>query len=463
MHKNNVIAADRAIIALIFLFIGVAVFPWSNGFGDNYFAHHRAIQTIVLLAVPVVIFCGGWRKSFLSAVDKKISLGAFLCFGGGAISVVLSESIPHALLEYLLWILLGVLWLGCASIRGARLARYTVYFFLLSHLCVIFLAVIYLGIALAKGDPVVAELIYPNVDNIRFFNQLQVLTFPFLLIYLNTPRWAGLAFLLFSTNVALLCIGGARGAFLVMVIILPLTFWLAPALRQQVVRGALACVLGVLAYGLLLWVGAEGMRDISRAGSSGRVEMWLEIIRGLGWHHLIWGEGPAHYVYFSDFVFGHPHNSVLQWLLEWGAISLVGLSIIVMHVFLRAVRYLQRCPHDLLVLGLFISWISALAYSLVDGVIVMPLAQTLLIIFMGLLWGQTCAEKVPSGAEATDGNIVSPFIHSVLAGVFVLVLTAPYVYLTSAYYLQQDDLSYGIKGPRFWINGSPLRLPERTE
>src|SRR5690606_1896503 len=279
-----------------------------------------------------------------------------------------------------------------------------------------------------------------------------------LLLLLKHPRVWLVASIFFMANILLICIGGARGAGLCIALLLLLVGWLDKSLRGHVFRGVVAGVIAVLLYVGLWLLQPVGLRDISRSGTSGRLDMWLDLISRLEWHHWFWGIGPANYALLDHpFMFGHPHNSVLQWILEWGMLSFLGLAVVVGHIVFKSVSYVKNNPEDLITKGLLLSSLAALAYSLVDGVIVMPIAQTLLIVFLGLLYGRV----VPREEALTELTTApsSPW-RSLLMGFFVLVITVPYVYLASQYYIQQSSNYDNVVGPRFWINGVPLQWPD---
>jgi hypothetical protein len=441
------------------LFIIGAIFPWRDGFGDGSFAHHRIVQLSFLLFLAIFLVSRVWRSTIASQNDNSFKLGALLFYAGGLLSGLMAASVLNAGLEYLHWILLGILFISCTGICSDTFIKPLTITFIVAHGLLIFLSILYLLFALVEGDPLQANVIYPATENIRFYNQIQVFVLPILLLLLKHPRVNLLAFIFFAANVLLLCIGGARGAALAVAFIIFLAAIALPSLRPHVMRALLASILAVIIYAILWWFGVDGLRDISRSGSSGRVDMWLEIIRNLEWHHLLWGVvGPANYVSFSQqFSFGHPHNSVLQWILEWGGISFVGAALIVSRILYKAVLYVKHVPDDIFALGLLMSWLAALAYSLVDGVIVMPIAQTLFIAFAGLLWGRVNAKPA---ANADSKTAPAGAWKALMVGWLILVITVPYVYFASQYYVQQSSTYSDIKGPRFWINGTPLLLPQ---
>lgn len=454
----------HAVVVIFFaLFLVGVIFPWREVFGDGYFAHHRIVQLIFLTFIAVYLMSHQWRKAVIRREDKWLRIGAALFYAGGLVSLGLGMSVTQAGLEYLHWVLLGILFISCAGVSSDLYVKPLAIIFLVAHGLLIFLAILYLLFALLEGDPLQAIVIYPATENIRFFNQIQIFVLPLLLLLLKYPRVGYLAFIFFTANALLLCVGGARGAGLALSVILFIVAVAVPSMRGNVIRASLASLLSLIIYAILWWIGVEGLHDISRSGTAGRAEMWLEIIRNLQWHHLVWGIGPANYVLFGQlYSFGHPHNSVLQWILEWGGISFLGATLIVSRILYKATVYVKQMPSDLFTLGLLLSWLAALAYSLVDGVIVMPIAQTLFVAFAGLLWGRVSGRPASTTDAEDANNLTGPMnvVKSCMAGLLVLLITVPYIYLASQYYVQQSSTCSDTSGPRFWVNGTPLLFPE---
>ena len=443
----------------LMVYIISVIFPWRDGIADGYFAHHRFMQIGLMLYVALS-FIYARQFVLVKHLDLSGCWGVAICYTGGLISAFFAFSSVHAGLEYLHWILLGALFYYClqVSFYDAKALPRLGISFLLAHGALVFLSCLYLLFALLNSDPLKASVIYPATENIRFFNQIQVFVLPLLLLLLKHPRFGLLTNLFFLANVLLICIGGARGAGLCLVLMLIWGWWFDRSLKKLIMRGALLSGIAVLIYIGLGLLQPVGLQDLSRSGTSGRLDMWIDLILRLDWHHLLWGIGPANYALLDDeFIYAHPHNSVLQWILEWGWLSFIGLAIVVSNIIVKSFKYLKLHPDDLITKGLFLSSSSALAYSLVDGVIVMPIAQTLLIIFLGLLFG-----RVFQGGETSSGlqSIQSSPWRSLLIGAIILLITVPYVYLASQYYLQQSSSYQNVVGPRFWINGVPLRWPD---
>ena len=443
----------------LIIFVVGAIYPWRDGIAEGFFANQIIMQIGLIILCGVLSSIVVLRFSLKSKSHGLLIWGGAVCYAGGLVSVFFAMSIPHAGMEFLHWVLLGVFLFYCVNLATSKNNVLILGVALLfNHGLLVFLACLYLLFALINNDSLQAAVIYPASENIRFFNQVQIFILPLLLLLLKHPRVWLVASIFFMANILLICIGGARGAGLCIALLLLLVGWLDKSLRGHVFRGVVAGVIAVLLYVGLWLLQPVGLQDISRSGTSGRLDMWLDLISRLEWHHWFWGIGPANYALLDHpFMFGHPHNSVLQWILEWGMLSFLGLAVVVGHIVFKSVSYVKNNPEDLITKGLLLSSLAALAYSLVDGVIVMPIAQTLLIVFLGLLYGRV-VQRVENATEQT-ASLPSPR-RSLMIGLFVLMITVPYVYLVSQYYLQQSVNYDNVVGPRFWINGVPLQWPE---
>src|SRR5690606_16114482 len=102
------IRTDRVAVAAFALFIIGAIFPWRDGFGDGYFAHHRIVQLSFLAFLTICMVSGVWRTATLNQHDLQFKLGVLLFYVGGLLSGLMAICVPQAGLEYLHWMLLGI-------------------------------------------------------------------------------------------------------------------------------------------------------------------------------------------------------------------------------------------------------------------------------------------------------------------------------------------------------------------
>jgi O-antigen ligase len=106
------------------------------------------------------------------------------------------------------------------------------------------------------------------------------------------------------------------------------------------------------------------------------------------------GVGPMNFYFYNSFG-THPHNSVLQIAAEWGLpatfiiLAILGYSFNCWYKKFNASKLQSASNLDSnLSIILFFTIIANGAYSLVEGVIVMPISQVLMFTMIGLMIGQ---------------------------------------------------------------------------
>ena len=160
------------------------------------------------------------------------------------------------------------------------------------------------------------------------------------------------------------------------------------------------------------------------------------------------GLGTTRYGYY---IVAHPHNSVLQWAAELGLLSVgIILATISLSIFrwIKAVRHSNMAPNaesDFSHAALLAAIIGMLGYSLVSGVIVMPLSQTILVLISGWMLSAVWDRKTTdiSLTFSNKGNIVFGMSILLIAG-FIVTLLPDFELLLHSSYEQQ------FYGPKFW-------------
>jgi O-antigen ligase len=450
---------------LTFFIVG-AIFPWRDALGDSYYDHQRLLQSLMLMVLATVWVARNRRQDLLAACrDRYLILGFWAMMAGGAASVWFGLVPANGLINYVHWLLLFSLFVVCTQARASD-ASFTAGGMLAAQAVAVFLGILYLVFALFGEDLFNPNIIYPGVDNIRFFNQIQVFVGALLVFLLGRPRIGGWAFALLTANILLMILGGARGTIFVALMIMFLVGLVLPQQRPRVYRAVAALLAAGVVYVGLHSLEFQGTYPMGRSESSERLDMWMKILDFLKFHNILWGVGPGNYDQF-EIIYSHPHNSILQFLIEWGATALTGAALIIGRLLVLAYRHVRRYPEDELTQALLAALVAGLGYSLVSGVIVMPVPQTLLFMFAGLVWGRVAlAEKraasSPTGLEGRQRIESSNSIcswQSLLAALLILVLTVPYVWLVSNYYLQATSTSGLHGGPGFWRNGAAFVLP----
>lgn len=426
-----------AVAAYVFLAPNVDFAPdlqWHDG---------QRIAQLVLLAVVVLVVCltpGASRGMTAVWSDFRPGIRAALAiaFVLGLVSSVLALFPRWALLEWgLLWLLL-ILVLSVAAHRRSddRLDQWLVLVFFATatayvvSVCIIYAAMLLIGPDYGQGFDI-GEL-YPGFSNVRFFGHLQTMLLPFLLLpalWWGTTRARRL--LLWGVPAVwwmLFIVAGTRGTWVALLIGIVAVLMFAGSLGRRWAKwqiGGLLC--GMLCYAIFV-LGVPKLLSqpasfIYRTGDivslSLRDVLWTSALEFAA-QHPWFGIGPMHYAHLLEVeVASHPHGAVLQWLAEWGvpaALLLTGVCAFAGLTYAAHVRRAVKVNEDdrkgLVQIALLAALAGAAAQAMVDGVLIMPVSQTLLALLCG--WG------VGIYLEARKSQ---PRQRGTLEHVFVVVLT----------------------------------------
>ena len=340
-------------------------------------------------------------------------------------------------------------------------------------------AVIYLTMLLA--GPVYKQgfnalELYHGFSNVRFFGYLQTLLLPFLLL---PAIWWGTTparrILLWSVPVAwwMLLIGsGSRGAWVALlagVIAVrlfagrPGRFWMHWQLAA-LLGGGICYVLFVLL--LPQWL-AQPAVYLHRTGEimslSLREVLWTEALQFAGQQPWL-GIGPMHYAQAATRIAAHPHNAVLQWLAEWGipaAVLLTALCATAGLAFAGHVRRVAQADKGIRVpvqVPLLAALAGAAAQSMVDGILVMPVSQTLLALLCGWAMGLYFEERrcmVQAGAPGRRVMTVTALTAALVVAWGVAPEIGHIAEREQAYLVAHPPENPALPNlmPRFWTQG----------
>ncbi len=442
------------LVLLVVLFVAALQVPLAGLFEMSEHNYQRWVQAFFLVLIAISGLAPSFHHRFTASLQwlgPVFLSGIFLFLIGGAVSVSVNGK-AYAALEYLHWLLLLFVLTSCIGV-APYVARYALGCFLFLHMLSVMVGVLNCSFALFSGNSLWAQIVYPNNGNIRFFNQIQVLAIPLLLFFLPLKRFQVWVALLIAAEFFLLFIGGARGACLTLVLVAVLVGQCRQWRRQFYILVSAAAAAGVLYWLSLRW-GFDGIQDLTRSGSSGRVAMWSALLRELDWRYLFYGAGPGSYTLFSgNLQLGHPHNAILQILYEWGGLALCGLLTSVAVMMHRALVYVRGRPLDGFAFSVFLSLVAALAYAMVDGVIVMPVSQSMLIILAGLLMGLVAAGPQQVASPLAPVRRV-PFSLAGKGGLCLVL--AVYMRLIEHEYFVRPTRVYDWDMVRFWVPGEPV-------
>ncbi len=229
--------------------------------------------------------------------------------------------------------------------------------------------------------------------------------------------------------------------------------------------------LSVLASGIVLYVLAIFViylatgtymlahQEFIDSTSAGRLTLWLSALELTNLNPFI-GIGPIQFSQLDqNEIAAHPHNIILQLLVEWGVIAMLLAVAITSYGFIKWISFstdkIKTNPEStILYSALTSSFITGNLHALVSGVWVMPLSQLTLIIIIGWMYGLYRQED-------TDIKPASkPYVFVVL----ILIVLTTFIYslypelsnLANWIQTSFEATGYSMLHPRFWSQGNIL-------
>lgn len=432
----------------------------------NFHDDKRLIELllIIFLLLYNIIFI---NKTLSFNLKKPISYCIYLLIIFAIASSYLAYSPRHALIEISLFAGLIYLTLFVANLyyeTDRLLVQKIIYVFWASvSLCMFSFYVGYIA-ATISYTPLTWPAPLTGFTNIRSFNQFQLwtlglITLPLLTVDFknaNTRKWLHLALACWWI---LLFYSASRGAILSLSLGIFITAMIYRKLAWPFIRLQLAYIAaGFLGYHVLFQLipylrgSAIVTETVMRDSTSDRLELWSQCLN-LIQNHPVFGVGPMHFAWYSN-TNAHPHNSVLQIMAEWGLpaalliLAITGYGLICWLKKFNISNLLHKSRLDCnLAIALFFSVVTSFVYSLVDGVIVMPISQVLMFTIIGLMIGYYSKDHV---TEVKRKSIFIP----IFAGITLAALiwsTLPEILQSASGDPKRFSMNYSAAGPRFWL------------
>lgn len=432
----------------------------------NFHDDKRLIQ--LLLIIFLLLYSMIFTNKTLSFNPKKtISSCIYLVIILAIASSYLAYSPRHALIEVSLFAGLIYLALFVADLyyeTDREVVQKIIYIFWASiFLCMFSFYVGYIA-ATISYTPLKWPAPLTGFTNIRSFNQYQLwtlglITLPLLTVDFKNAsirKWlhAGL-----TCWWILLFYSASRGAILSLSLGILVTAIIYRKLAWPFIRLQLAYIAaGFVGYQALFQLvpylrgSAIVTGTIMRDSTSDRLALWnqcLDLIQ----NHPFFGVGPMHFAWYSN-TNAHPHNSVLQIMAEWGlpaALLIIAITCYGLICWLKKFnigKLLDKSGEDRnLAIALFFTVVTSFIYSLVDGVIVMPVSQVLMFTIIGLMIGYYSKDNV---AKIEKKSIFIP----IFAGITLAALiwsTLPEILQSASGDAKRFSMGYSAAGPRFWL------------
>jgi O-antigen ligase len=284
------------------------------------------------------------------------------------------------------------------------------------------LAVYALGLA-TQVQPGALDLT-PNFSNYRFFNHVQTVTLPLLvLLSVLAPRASRVRWVWFALAAfwwAMVGVTAARGTLFgelagcAGIVLLGrrhcLRFvqWMA----LSALAGAALYLVFFMLVPALAGMGAFGefssvVERTVADPASGRERLWRRAFELIAAHPWL-GVGPQHFAHYAADVHtgAHPHNWALQVAVEWGLPALSCLAMAIAcgaRALLRAGRRIAAGdePNRMVFAAFAATGLAILADGLLSGLIVMPQSQLVIVIYLGCAVGWSAARNASPAPRAS--------------------------------------------------------------
>ena len=310
--------------------------------------------------------------------------------------------------------------------------------------------------------------------NFRFLNQVQAWILPLMLApWLLSPVkvssvWVNIGKLGSICLASLLFVSGGRGIMLAFMLSILIMYFSLQADGKTVAK--VATKVGCL--GLLFYLVAVQLPYFANQGALDSYNAFTRFEEGVGVRSLLWstaveswlahpffGLGPQHFVLVSPEA-AHPHNLVLRLLSEigvFGAASALFIMSALLWVTWRSSRRMcpeigqPEAPQSIIRSLLCMSLVTGVAYSLVDGVFLMPYSMIAFVLVASI--AVACRTTEISGSSCTSRGVamenLAVLIVVVLAGIFLVWSTVNDFPAQLQSARDADHKFY----PRFWVDG----------
>lgn len=387
----------------------------------TYIEFHDCQRILQLLLLCIVLIDGvliGFKLDYMPHINNKVRLGIIAIIVLALISSYMSLAPRYAYIETSIFAALCYLALFVARSLHENKDNFIKYLtYALWASVVLYMVSFYVGYTTAIALKKTLQWPAPffGFSNIRLFQQYQLwalglICLPLLAfelkqkiriwLYFGLACWWVLLFYAASRGVTL-------GWLLAMMVTTIVYKKIAvPLLRIQLISaaGGLAGYL-VLFKAIPYWIASSVVSGATNAGSAiitstifrdttyDRLDLW-KVAYVMIKNFPFFGVGPMNFYFYNSFG-THPHNSVLQIAAEWGLpatfiiLAILGYSFNCWYKKFNATKLQTASKLDSnLSIILFFTIIANGAYSLVEGVIVMPISQVLMFTMIGLMIGQ---------------------------------------------------------------------------
>jgi O-antigen ligase len=429
---------------------------------------HDSHRLLELIFISAILLYNSIPRPPAFAMSPTLRNAFYALIALAIASSLLALSPRHALIE--ISIFAGLSYLTIFVIRlhhenNTQLIQWLVY----AYWAGIALSMVsfYVGYTTATifASPIIWPAPVTGFGNIRFFNQYQLwtvglITLPLLAyelknnllrrsLHVGLTAWWIILFFTSSRGVLLANLIGLLGT----AIIYRKQAW--SFIRLQLTHITTGFIGYITLFQLIPNLRGSGViitGTVFRSTTSDRMRLWdlsMELIR----NHPVFGIGPMHFAWYNNNISAHPHDSVLQLMTEWGLpAALIILSLAGYGLFCWIKKFnantlsTQSKLQSNLIVILFFTLIANATYSLVDGVIVMPISQIMMFTSIGLAMA---IYQTPPQISTRKNSL----FLAVFAGLTLITLigsSLPEILQGAKDNPKHFSMGYQASGPRFW-------------
>jgi hypothetical protein len=390
----------------------------------------RLAQIVFLALVSVGVFVSASARPTLeiwTLLPRWIRFAVGVALTLGLASGFLAMYPRWAWLEWSHQVLVGVLTIAvaaeCRLPNAARDQSLILVFYAVALISTVKAVAVYFSMLIAGPDygmVFTVEDLFTGFSNIRFFGHVQTMLLPFIVLPVlwwgRTPALRALLFMVPVLWWMLTIASGTRGSWVGLLIGVVAAVAFGGRTGVQWLRWQIGALIGgaVCYVVFILWVPGlfaqptalmhRGADIISLRGRDVIWQICQELIAQYPWL----GIGPMHYANRLSDLAAHPHNMVLQLMVEWGIPAALLLSIVFAFGGLAYARHIRRLTalhvpdrNSMMMVALLAAITGAAAQAMVDGNVVMPVSQILLALLCGWAMGSalSAAPAIPASVR----------------------------------------------------------------
>ncbi|MEZ9133879.1 O-antigen ligase family protein [Vibrio breoganii] len=429
--------------------IGVAIFSYNFFIPNNndkllYDSKRIFLLTLISLNALFIITMPNLRKKITEIrLSHQSNIACVLFLFSVLVANFFTDYPSRAWMDFLysIGLLLLILVLSISA-RSKRLIIYSLFFVIGLLLFLSTLIGYWSDLLNFSSRPDYFSII--GIVNPRVVNQMQawvfIPIFYFTLISFRNSKYKR-TLLLLATQISLLISTDARGASLSILGGVILLFIVSNNRKDIVKVSAHAIILGI-AIKLLLFSPVPGYLILGenlelfsfRTTTQDRIDIWLQTINNLT---FIGGGGNSYPCLTGGTT---PHNSVLLIAINWGILAAVAYVYLVIKLFISIFNKCNTLKERVIA----ISIMTALAYSLISGVLVYPLSQVLGILSFSLLLSYRATNK---------NNANTLFLRKIITNslCIIIIITCTlfsYERINNDFYIEEGPM---VLTPQFWL------------